>query len=86
MTEDELDLDRAGRADLLDEVKRLRRLNAQANENLSAVQEICTKQLEELRTLRVSNNLPGWRCSACHAFNGSAKYTLTECRCCGTPR
>jgi hypothetical protein len=27
--------------------------------------------------------LPGWDCKICGAFNGSAKETLTECRCCG---
>ena len=30
--------------------------------------------------------LPGWTCSACKAFNGSAKVTLTHCRCCGVAR
>ena len=30
--------------------------------------------------------LPGWRCSACHAFNGDTKQVLTACRCCETPR
>lgn len=30
--------------------------------------------------------LPGWRCAACYAFNGSARERLAACRCCGVAR
>jgi hypothetical protein len=30
--------------------------------------------------------LPGWQCTQCQAFNGTAKECLLVCRCCGAPR
>jgi hypothetical protein len=57
-------------------------------ENLTAVQALSTRQLEELRAYRASQVLPGlgWDCPGCGAFNGDVKERLKACRCCGTPR
>jgi len=44
---------------------------------------------ERVRALEAAEGgilLPGWACAACKAFNGSAKVTLTHCRCCGVAR
>jgi hypothetical protein len=54
--------------------------------NLSDVQTRCTQLLEENRSLCAGLLLPGWFCSKCSVFTGTAKEELTECRACGAPR
>jgi hypothetical protein len=78
---------RVGRQGLLDEIDRLEKLNILLNNNATTVQQRCTELIIEVRAYRASGIcLPGWLCHACHAFNGSAKETLSKCRCCDTPR
>jgi hypothetical protein len=45
-----IDLLRTGRLELLEEIARLKKLNAQLNDNLSSVQARCTELLEQVRT------------------------------------
>lgn len=33
--------------------------------------------------IALQDNLPGWTCPVCRAFNGTAKEQLTVCRACG---
>jgi len=70
----------------LDVNSRLLRDMRQLHENLTFVQKRCTALLQDNRDLRAGLVLPGWNCTRCGAFTGTAKEDRRECRCCGAPR
>ena len=85
MTPEELDLARAGRADLLHEIARLRVVNGHLNDNLTTVQARCSELFVEVQDYRSGIPMPGWTCNQCGVFTGTLKG-MTACRCCGEPR
>jgi hypothetical protein len=44
--------------------------------------QVLSHTLELVTEVTNGINLPGWTCTTCQAFNGSAKEELTLCRAC----